>query len=207
MKKGFMSMIVFILMTGTSGSAYTYKGRVIDAGTREPIEGAAVVVYWYEEKAVLAGSHEKLKDVKETLTDENGEWKIKGPKGRTDVNLLIGIVSFLPFVYYTLAPNFIIFKPGYCSWPKGFGISACRGGLEPTGHNRIREGATVELPKLTNREDRLKSKPGIVKGDIGAKRKQLAKRKQKTYIKLLNEEKRYLGVGEYRYDFLKEDNK
>jgi hypothetical protein len=32
------------------------------------------------------------------------------------------------------------------------------------------------------------------------------KSKQKTYLKLLNEERRYHGLGEYKLDFLKEDN-
>jgi hypothetical protein len=30
-------------------------------------------------------------------------------------------------------------------------------------------------------------------------------KKQKELLKLLNEENRYLGFGEYKYDFLKED--
>jgi hypothetical protein len=203
MKKGFILIMAFVLIS-TSGCAHTYKGRVIDAETKEPIEGAAVVASWRKEKAVLAGSHEKLKDVKETLTDENGEWTIKGPKGRgyDEISLAIGIVSFLPFVYYTLRPNFIIFKPGYCSWPKGRQIGACRG-IDYHSDEGYWEGATVDLPRLTEKGDRMGALPGIVSEINGTK----WARKQKTYLKLLNQENRYLGLGEYDYDFLKEDNK
>jgi hypothetical protein len=201
MKKGLMlamAFIVLMLVMSASSFSYTYKGRVVDAETKEPIEGAVVVAHWNKEKGYFIETVQYLKDVKETLTDKNGEWKIKGPKGHVSGDPLYVIVSHIPFVYYTLKPNFIVFKPGYCSWPRGFGIAAC-GGLKPGGRSKIIEGETIELPRLTAREDRLKAKPGIVKGDNGA-------RKQKTYIKLLNEENRYLGLGEYRYDFLKEDN-
>ena len=198
MKKGFILIFAFMLMMVTSGCAHTFKGRVIDAGTREPIEGAAVVVYWHKETTVYIDTATVLKDVKETLTDENGEWKIRGPKGHEDSTFLT-LITILPYVYYTREPNFIIFKPGYCSYPGGFGIAACRG-LKPGGKGPIIEGATIELPRLTGREDRKRAKPGFVTG--GTK----WARKQKTFIKLLNKENRYLGVDEYRYDFLKEDN-
>jgi hypothetical protein len=180
MKKGLMlamAFIVLMLVMSASSFSYTYKGRVVDAETKEPIEGAVVVAHWNKEKGMFIET---------------------GPKGHVSGDPLYVIVSHIPFVYYTLKPNFIVFKPGYCSWPRGFGIAAC-GGLKPGGRSKIIEGETIELPRLTAREDRLKAKPGIVKGDNGA-------RKQKTYIKLLNEENRYLGLGEYRYDFLKEDN-
>jgi hypothetical protein len=200
-----MGYIVLVLMS-TYSFSYSFKGRVVDAGTKEPIEGAAVVAYWYKEEAFIIESSFLLKDVKEALTDKNGAWTIEGPKGRGH-SLFLLLLSHLPFVHVTREPEFIIFKPGYCSWPNGFGIGACKGELKPGGNNKIREGETVELPRLTERGDRKMVLPGIVKGDIGAKRKQIAKRKQKTYIKLLNEERRYLGVDEYRYDFLKEENK
>jgi hypothetical protein len=111
MKKAFILMMVFILMTGTSVFAYTFSGKVVDAETKEPIEGAVVVAHWNKEAAFIIEAHQSLKDVKETLTNKNGEWTIKGPKGR-EPSIFLRIISHLPFVYYTLKPNFIIFKPG-----------------------------------------------------------------------------------------------
>jgi hypothetical protein len=175
-------------MMGTSGCAYTYKGRVIDAGTKEPIEGAAVVVYWYKEKAVLVDSYQKLKNVKETLTDENGEWKIRGPKGRKykEVSPLLGIVSLLPFVYYTLTPDFIIFKPGYCSVPKKASLLAACKEMKYHGGDDYGFGSTIELPRLTKRGHR---RLASMVGPIGSGKKW--RKKQKEFIRLLKQEDQY----------------
>jgi hypothetical protein len=130
----------------------TFHGKVIDADTKEPIEGAVVVASWLEETATPTGPSTRLKDVKETLTDKNGEWVIKGPKGRDGGNIT-AIFTFLTGTYYTLPPEFIVFKPGYCSYPAGFGIDACKGKMKT--YNFIKSeniGEIVELPKLTIRD-------------------------------------------------------
>jgi hypothetical protein len=144
--------MAFVLMS-SSAFAYTFSGRVIDAETKEPIEGAVVVARWQKEKAVFVETVQKLKDVKETLTNENGEWSIEGPKGHEygKINPLLVIVSHIPFVYYTLKPEFIIFKPGYCSWPKGRRIAACSG-IDYHSDEGYWHGATIELPRLTERD-------------------------------------------------------
>jgi hypothetical protein len=88
-----------------------FHGKVIDYETREPIEGAVVVAYWDEGRATLAGQSTRLKEVKETLTDKNGEWSIIGPKGRPhDPN---PIFSLITGIHYTQQPLFVVFKPGY----------------------------------------------------------------------------------------------
>ena len=142
-------MVVFIAMASCA-HAKTFKGRVIDADTKEPIEGAVVVAVWKTERTTPTATHLDLKDVKECLTDKNGEWSINGPKGRAD-ELLPGLSLFIP---YTKEPQFIIFKPGYCSWPNGFSIDSCRGRINITGvvDKRVGEGGTLELPKLTKRD-------------------------------------------------------
>jgi hypothetical protein len=103
---GFFSMIPY-----TSAKDWTFRGKVIDFDTKQPIEGAVVVASWDEETPTLAGPSTRYKDVKETLTDKNGEWSMVGPKGKSYdpypyVSLILGI-------YYTKHPDFIIFKPGY----------------------------------------------------------------------------------------------
>ncbi len=192
MKRKFI-IVLFItfILVGTSASAATFKGRVIDADTKEPIEGAVVVASWLEASATISGEDTRLKDVKETLTDKNGEWRIEGPKGSSPSNIK-AIFTFITGIYYTRPPLFIVFKPGYCSWSvSAFGIDACRGKIKPIGNSKIREGETVELPKLTKREDRLRAQrisPSLMDGD----REML--KKIKEFIRLKNEERKFLGL-------------
>jgi hypothetical protein len=168
-----------------------FRGKVIDADTGAPIEEAVVVIYWYEETRTLIGdSNARLKDVKETLTDKNGEWSFVGEEGEP-YNPHPYFSLILP-IYYTKEPEFIIFKPGYCSWPKGFYIETCAGRLKPAGNEKLSKGETVELLKLLKKEDRLRNLPGPVSGERSLE-------KQKEFIRLLNEENANLGLrGRYR---------
>ena len=43
----------------------TFRGKVIDSDTKEPIEGAVVVAYWYEARSTLLGESTRMKDVEE----------------------------------------------------------------------------------------------------------------------------------------------
>ena len=183
--------LVFLIVAIHFADAKTFKGRVIDADTKEPIEGAVVVIYWEKAWGGLSG-HEstKLKDVKETLTDQNGVWSIVGPKGSLHSPHPF-ITLFLP-ISYTREPEFIIFKPGYCSWPNGFHIGSCKERLKPELTDDLIGGGTAELPKLTNREEGLSSLPAPVGGEG-------ALEKQREFIKLINEESKNLGLrGTYK---------
>ncbi len=186
---GFL-IIIFACLTASCTRAKTFNGRVVDADTKEPIEGAAVVVYWYEASWIPLGEWiVRLKDVKETLTDKNGEWTIKGPAG-SGANSLAYHTALAGVTFYTRKPGFIVFKPSYCSWPNGFSIDACNGRMHITGHKEkiMGEGGTLELPKLTAREDRLRTLPGPIAGKGTLE-------KQTEFIKLINQESRNLGLS------------
>jgi hypothetical protein len=193
-------VVILVCLIGVFhfADAKTFKGRVIDADTKEPIEGAVVVAYWYKARDTIAGESTTLKDVKECLTDKNGEWSISGPKGRPhNPNPLF---SLFTSTYYTREPQFIVFKPGYCSLPKGFSIDACRNRIKMIGDKDegIGEGGTLELPKLTKREDRLRDIPTPDYGDSETdwnKSVGLLK-KQKEFLRLLNQEDKNLGLSE-----------
>jgi hypothetical protein len=205
----FIGLIVILLLIVilTHASDRTYQGKVIDTETKEPIEGAVVVAYWWEEKGAFLGSLERLKDVKETLTDRDGKWSITGPESDKK-KIVRGTLSAVAIVWAIRDPYFIIFKPGYCSWPEGFSIDACKGKIEPGGSDQITGGKTIELPKLTNREDRLKAQrisPLYPTSDGPTKEKQFLK-KQLELLRLLNEERGNLGLDEYKtYKELKDE--
>jgi len=178
-----------------------YGGRVLDYETKAPIEGAVVVAYWVERMAHPAGRDTRLKEVKEILTDRDGKWSITGPEEE------IGDphVSFLTSTYYIQHPRFIVFKPGYCSWPNGFALDACREKMKPGGAGKIAEGENVELPRLKEKEDRLKThRIGPIYDSYDGKKEEDFLRKQRSFIRLLNQEKRYLGLEVYKYGFLEE---
>jgi hypothetical protein len=121
-----------------------------------------VVASWSEERGNATGGTSRLKEVKETLTDKSGEWTISGPKGTSNEfleNVYI-ILTLFTGTYYTKPPSFIIFKPGYCSYPKGFEIEQCKGKLRPYG---VGSNETTELPKLSvrDRETLLRNTPFV----------------------------------------------
>ncbi len=192
MKK--MSVFIFLACLGfcTNACGATFTGKVIDADTKEPIEGAVVVASWLEETATVAGPSTRLKDIKETLTDRNGEWAIRGPKGKIGGSIT-ALFTFFASTYYTKPPEFIVFKPGYCPYPEGFGIAACKEKLRPYG---IGNREITQLPKLTNREDRLKvvMDPRHADGNISEEE---VITKQLHFIRLINEERKQLGLSLY----------
>ena len=177
------------MMRYASAKDRIFVGKVIDADTKEPIEGAVVVASWLEATSTLLGDEStRFKDVKETLTNRNGEWSIVGEEGR--MHNPYPYLSRITPIYYTREPEFIIFKPGYCSWPNGFSIDGCKGSLKPGGNGEIDEGKIIELPKLTNREDRLQAQSISLPGGEGALEK------MGELIRLINEERKSLGLPE-----------
>ena len=194
-KRNRITFCTAIMAFVISACSVTFHGRVIDADTRAPIEGAGGVVSWSEERATIAGPTGRLKDVKETLTDKNGEWVIKGPKGRIGGDAL-AMFTYFTGMYFTKPPWFIVFKPGYCSYPIGFTVDSCSGKIKPGNQDKVRDGETVELPKLMNREDRLGNLPSFKTDDAVISYKELIK-KQRIFIRLINEERRNMGLSAY----------
>jgi ankyrin repeat protein len=79
-----------------------FKGKVIDATTKKPIEGAVVVVVYEKIEAGLGPGWSAFPfDARETLTDKDGVFQV------SSYTTVIHPFSFNSHV------NFIIFKPGY----------------------------------------------------------------------------------------------
>jgi len=199
-RAGLISVLILamLLWITSCGSAMTFHGQVIDADTKEPIEGAVVVVYWYQARMTAIGEENlTLKDIKESLTDKNGQWTITGPKGR--MHDLFPYFSTITGIHYTKEPEFIIFKPGYCSWPKGFSIEVCKGKMKSEGPGEIMEGKILELPKLKNKEDRLTVLPSTLSSSSDDPQEEIRiQKKQLEFLRLINEERRNLGLSEYK---------
>lgn len=138
---------LLFLLTGmeTCHAAGPWRGKVIDAETKGPIEGAAVVAVWEKEfRLDPAGAHTYFLDAEEAVTDRNGEFEIPAK-----------IFISIPLVRKVRAPRFTIFKPGYGSFP-----------WHQVSPKHIPDdlftgkGALVELPKLKTKEERIESNDG-----------------------------------------------
>jgi len=90
----------------------TMRGKIIDADTLKPIEGAVVWAMWDKCWAgVGAGNLCNVYKVKEVLTDANGEWSITGPAGTSDPSLARMIISVV--FNWIKPPRLGYYKPGY----------------------------------------------------------------------------------------------
>jgi hypothetical protein len=147
--KFFTGMIVALLLLAgcTITNRYDgYSGRVIDAGTKKPIEGAAVLVVYNTEQYGLAGAVRYFADAQEVLTDRNGEFRIPAKR----------IITFRVLSGWERYPHFTIFKPGYGCYPNHKDVKPM---FEPNGALPSDQYVTVELPEVMNeaREARLRN--------------------------------------------------
>lgn len=192
MKKIVILILLFVLISliainqvfGSSGwiiyHESAFKGKVIDTETKEPIEGAVVVAIYRIREYSFVESNTEVADVKEVLTDKNGEFYIP------------------PHTFYSVypvakgeAPDFIIYKPGYSLFGylslhyfEYFPNSPLRVDMY-TRAELFRKGITIDLLRLKTKEERRMAKPGPVgeKSDW---------KKQKQLIKLIREEWEFL---------------
>lgn len=187
--KVFITVVLVFMVVCSTACAATFSGKVIDADTKEPIEGAVVVALWVEKRATAAGATSRGHEVKEALTDKNGEWKIKGPSGG-ELGNIKSAISFVTGIYFTDTPEFIVFKPGYCSLPLGFGIDGCKDKMRKS-FKGIGKGETVELPKALDKETRLRCQDIFI---YGLEEIKDGEKKVINFLLLQNEERRNLGL-------------
>ena len=161
----------------------SFKGKVIDAETKEPIEGAVVIAQYNVNMLGPTGSHTTLTDVQEALTDKNGDFFIR-PITKFIHPLSVGYKTF-----------FLIWKPGYkkeeikdayfftkepgtfedlpVQTDKGFEMRPVRLGI-------------VELEMMKTEEERRKAIPTRI-GEFSDFKK------QKQFIRFINEERKLFG--------------
>jgi len=123
-----------------------YYGKVIDAETKEPLEGAAVLAVYYTQSYSPGGSVSHYLDAQETVTDKNGEFKIPSLNSFTFKPLQ----SFEPYTWFT------IFKPGYGCYPNHKKVKPM---FLPNGTLPSNQYIVVEQPSILNvsKDERLRN--------------------------------------------------
>jgi len=120
-----------------------WSGRIVDAETKQPIEGAAVVFVWESTFSVpAAGVNYNFLDAEERVSDKDGRFSI--PK-KTFLNI--------PMFRAVQRPNAYIFKPGYGTYPT---YDSKKPILAPVPYF---QDSTIELPKIASIEERRKAIP------------------------------------------------
>lgn len=94
----FLLLTVLLINTGCYGPL---KGRVVDAETGEPIEGAVAMAEWTRTKG-LGNTYTVSVKVVEAVSDKDGNIELDG--------------CFSPFVN---EPTLTIYKKGYVAWNNG----------------------------------------------------------------------------------------
>ena len=111
MKRNFSLLFILIVLLLQTGCLYAvrydgiYRGKIVDADSREPIEGAVVLGIWHTVELTPGGGVSYYYDARETLTDKSGEFSIPGQGLR---------------IMSSLEPmSAVIFKAGYAYYGTG----------------------------------------------------------------------------------------
>jgi hypothetical protein len=185
-----LSLLIVLVMIASSQAGWliyhepSFKGTVFDIETKQPVEGAVVVVVYEKRTMGLgAGTISSIIDIRETLTDKQGNFHI--PSYTTLIQ---------PFSWQI--PNqVIIYKPGYAKeetigrWPFENKVEMhmqeqpCS--FTPSFKCKYSGNGIIEIPKLKTREERMK----VDASPVG---QQSDWRKQKQFIKAIRDEWQYL---------------
>jgi hypothetical protein len=131
------------LVPSTAGAA-TYQGTVIDAETKEPLEGAVVVVVWYKKPLISMNGPQYLHKATEVLTDAEGRFSIDASSG-INWNPLTRVLK-----RPEIDPVVVIFMPGYGPFPE----AQVRPKFEAKAkESMLKGGVVVELPRLKTDEE------------------------------------------------------
>jgi len=146
-------LLIFTLLLCAGCSAICridgpYGGRVIDAETKQPLEGVVVLGVWSKIYPNVAGSTHEFYDSVEILTDIYGEFKIAGQGLKVLSNLA--------------EMNVVIYKAGY----EMLGYGPWSGFKTRTGGKNIQwdgNKAIISLRKMSyeERKQRILGTPGI----------------------------------------------
>lgn len=156
------------------------KGKILDIDTKQPIEGAVVVVEYKKATIGLgAGTISSIIDIRETLTNKDGNFRFPS------------YTTFIQPFSWQIPASVIIFKPGYPSvelgewYFVGGQIQEQEESWSKELKYRLHGLGIVELPMLRTREERIQAKPAPVGEATDWK-------KQKKFIEAIRNEWKYL---------------
>ncbi|CAB1060770.1 hypothetical protein D1BOALGB6SA_5537 [Olavius sp. associated proteobacterium Delta 1] len=128
----FSCLLLFISLISCSPKCVV-RGRVVDAETRQPIQGAAVAIRWYTNDTAKQSAETGTIDAVQSVTGDRGDFKI--PK-YPDRQHILGV-----------------YKSGYICWSSQDiftidpGVSRMDEYRQRKNH-RIKEGMEIELEQL-----------------------------------------------------------
>jgi hypothetical protein len=145
--KAFLVLLA-ALVTAISGCTITHRfgpfsGKVVEAETGEPIEGAVVLIAFYTEGFSVGGPVYRFADAVEALTDAKGEFYF--PPRRVTLYRSMSI--------WDNECRISIFKPGYGAYPKNSKTFSVPN-LEQSRFIPENERITFHLPKLLTLEEK-----------------------------------------------------
>ena len=122
------------------GASYgPYRGQVVDAETKQPLEGAVVVAVWSQKKIYPGHSSTVHYATREAVTDKDGRFVIDAKALEENAPRR------------TLHPYFVVFYPGYAA----YGSFPFVDRVSIQGDFRG-SGATIRLPRLRIQKERLR---------------------------------------------------
>jgi len=129
----------FMPFTSSNVIGASYHGKVVEAETGKPIEGAVVVVVWHKKPIITMDGPQYVHKTAEVLTNLEGVFSIDASPG----------IDWNPLTYVLNNPSIAIFKPGYGPFPTGHVKELS---IEATKKKLIEGGAVIKLPRLTTKE-------------------------------------------------------
>ena len=153
-----------------------YRGLIIDSDTKAPLAGAVVVARWVRERVYPFQVNTEHYAVRETVTDADGRFVIESKD----------IEEKAP--RRTRKPEFLVFLPGYASFPRGY--TSPQGFLAELFEG---SGTTVELPRLSDRQKRL----DVLSGSDPFRYSKAPHKTLPILMKVFNTERVALGFSPY----------
>jgi hypothetical protein len=172
----FFAVLLFSL-TAITHRYGPYHGKVVDAETDAPIEGAAVYMVFTTKSPNPGGATWQYAGAAETLTDAHGEFE-----------LTYRALVFHPFSLWEYLPTQQVFKPGYGMFPKHKSTSITP---EPDACCIPEEQyVTIRLPKLKTKEERIENLSSVSPGPFD-----VPYIKRKHFTELESQERINLGFS------------
>ena len=144
-----LAIVAVALSLSACAATGPYRGRVVDAETKQPLVGAVVLVYWNRLTPGLGhGPVSSFLDAEETLTNIHGEFLVAEDPPAV----------WAPWAWRS-RPYFTIFLPGYAYFPRH---AQTNPPYMQTGYDELlkvmeTQHVVFELPKLEERDARTKA--------------------------------------------------